>query len=103
LKVTKSSSGGISSTDAIGCTRTGQATLRAWENVYDNSVTAGAACPFAGPTFTGIGGLDETKTQLIALMTNSGGLAARPACLLWHAGIGTSQRDRFTAESTAGG
>jgi hypothetical protein len=72
LNVTISLSGGISSTDAFGCTRTGQATPRGRGNLYDISFTEGAGCPFAGQTFTGIGGLDETKTQLIALLTNSG-------------------------------
>ncbi len=72
LTVTISASGGVSSTDGIGCTRLGQLTPHAGENVFDLSYTEGMNCPFAGQTFTGIANYDARKNQVIVAVTNSG-------------------------------
>lgn len=70
--VTISSSGAVTSVGSGGCTSTGTVTPRAKGNVYNVSVTFGAApCSNANSTATGIGYFDAATKRLYALGLNS--------------------------------
>jgi hypothetical protein len=71
LTLTISPSGVFSSTDAIGCSRSGQVAVHARGDVYDATFTEGANCPFTGQTFSGIAAFNTKKNQLVVIVTNS--------------------------------